>query len=144
MESKGWPVYATYALASAFFAGLTAVLAKVGVREVDSNLATAIRTTVILVFAWGIVIVQGTYRAVPALGARTLLFLVLSGLATGASWMFYFHALKLGPASRVAPIDKLSVVFAFVLAILFLGETLTVKAALGVALIIGGALLLIR
>jgi len=138
-----WDSWQVCALASAFFAGLTAILAKVGVQGVDSNLATAIRTVVIVVFAWGIVAAQGSYRLLPELEGRTWIFLALSGLATGASWLFYFHALKLGPASRVAPLDKLSVPFAVVLAALLLREALTWKVALGVALIVGGALLLL-
>jgi len=131
------------ALASAFFAALTAVFAKIGVREIDSNLATCIRTLVILALTSSIVIAQGTWRALPALDARSVVFLVLSGLATGASWLFYFHALKLGPASRVAPLDKLSVPLAVLLAVLFLHETLTWKTALGVILTTLGALLLL-
>lgn len=137
------PIWALYALGSALFAGATAILAKVGVRDVDSNLATAIRTVVILLFAWAIVFAQGTYRNLPSLGTRTVLFLILSGLATGASWLCYFHALKLGPASRVAPIDKLSVVFVLLLSALFLHEPLTWKVVGGIALIVAGALLLI-
>ena len=132
------------ALASAFFAALTAILAKVGIKDVDSNLATAVRTVVVLVFAWSIVAVQGTFRALPSLSGRTLAFLVLSGLATGISWLFYFHALKIGPASRVAPLDKLSVPIAVLLAALFLHEAMTWKIVLGVALILCGALLLIK
>jgi len=141
MNGGNWQVYA---LASAFFAGLTAILAKVGVRDVDSNLATAIRTGVILVLTWVIVAAQGSYKVLPALSGRTLIFLTLSGLATGASWLFYFQALKLGPASRVAPLDKLSVVFAIVLAALFLHEPLTWRVALGAGLMVSGAVLLIR
>jgi transporter family protein len=132
------------ALASACFAALTAILAKVGVRDVDSNLATAVRTVVIVLFAWGIVVVQGSYRALPSLSGRTWLFLVLSGLATGASWLFYFQALKLGPASRVAPLDKMSVPITVLLAVILLHESLTWQVGLGVALITAGALLLIR
>lgn len=131
------------ALGSAFFAALTAILAKVGVKDVDSTLATAVRTVVILLFAWSIVAVQGTYKTLPTLSGRTLVFLILSGLATGASWLFYFRALKLGQASRVAPLDKLSVPLAVLLAVVFLGEPLTWKVAAGVALIVGGALLLL-
>jgi bacterial/archaeal transporter family protein len=141
VSGQSWQVYA---LASAFFAGLTAILAKLGVRDVDSNLATAIRTVVILILAWGVVGAQGSYKVLPSLSGRTLLFLTLSGLATGASWLFYFQALKLGPASRVAPIDKLSVVFAIVLAALFLHEPLTWKVALGAGLMVSGAVLLVR
>ena len=141
MSGGNWQIYA---LASAFFAGLTAILAKIGVRDVDSNLATALRTVVILVLAWGIVAAQGSYKVLPSLSGRTLLFLTLSGLATGVSWLFYFHALKLGPASRVAPIDKLSVVFAILLAALFLHEPLTWKVALGAGLMVSGAVLIMR
>lgn len=132
-----------WALGSALFAGLTAILAKVGVRDVDSDFATAVRTTVILVFAWGIATVRGvvTPATVPS---RTWLFLVLSGLATGASWLCYFHALKLGEASRVAPVDKLSVVVAVGLAALFLGEKLTSAHLLGMALIVAGSIVLAR
>ena len=131
------------ALASAFFAALTAILAKVGVKGVDSNLATAIRTVVILLVAWSIVLAQGTYRSIPQLSGRTLSFLVLSGLATGASWLFYFRALRLGPASRVAPLDKMSVPLAVLLAVLVLHEPFTWKIALGVVMIVVGALLLL-
>lgn len=131
------------ALASAFFAAITAILAKVGVKDVDSTLATAIRTVVILLVAWAIVAAQGTYRSIPQLSGKTLVFLGLSGLATGASWLFYFRALKLGPASRVAPLDKLSVPLAVLLAVVVLHEALTWKIALGVTLIVVGALLLL-
>jgi len=129
-----------WALGSAAFAGLTAILAKVGVKDIDSDFATAIRTTVILVFAW----VWAAGRGVIEPGAvtgRTGLFLVLSGLATAASWLCYFHALKLGPASRVAPIDKLSVVLVAVFGVVFLGEKLSTTNWLGVAMIGGGAVL---
>lgn len=131
-----------WALASAFFAGLTAVLAKVGVAGIDSNLATAIRTTVILVFTWSIAYVTRRPNALATLGGRTTVFLVLSGLATGLSWLCYFRALQLGPASKVAPIDKLSVVFVIVLAVVFLHEQLSVSTMIGGALIVTGALVL--
>jgi transporter family protein len=130
-----------WALLSALFAGLTAVLAKVGVREVDSNLATAIRTVVILVFAWSIVLIARP-QPLSAVPPRTWLFLVLSGLATGASWLCYFRALQLGDASRVAPVDKLSVVFAIVLAALFLRENVTWQHWLGGALIVSGTIVI--
>jgi transporter family protein len=126
-----------WALLSALFAGLTAILAKVGVKEIDSNLATAIRTVVVLVFAWSIVLWQRP-QSIGSIAARTWLFLVLSGLATGASWLCYFRALKLGDAAKVAPIDKLSVVVAIVLAALFLGEHLTWRHWIGGALIVCG------
>ena len=132
----------TWALLSAVFAAATAILAKIGIKGVDSNLATAVRTTVVLVFAWAIVPLTSSYSAVFSLSRRTLLFLALSGLATGLSWLCYFRALQLGEASKVAPIDKLSVVFVLVLAALFLGETLTAKTVLGGALIAAGAVVL--
>jgi len=120
-----------WALLSAVFAAATALLAKVGVAHVDSNLAMALRTTVVLVFAWGIVFAlakpgMGGWTEIRALDGRTCLFLVLSGLATGLSWICYFRALQLGPASRVAPIDKLSVPLVIVFAWLLLGEKMTV------------------
>src|SRR5712672_3042393 len=115
----------TWALLSAFFAGITAVLAKVGVAGVDSNLATAVRTTVVLVFTWCIAVATSPAASLRQLSSRMLMFLVLSGLATGLSWLCYFRALQLGPASRVAPVDKLSVVFAIVLAAVVLGERLS-------------------
>jgi transporter family protein len=132
-----------YALLSAVFAALTAVLAKVGIKGVNSDLATAIRTVVILVVAWGIVLAKDQPADVLHLSARTWVFLGLSGVATGLSWIFYFKALQLGKVSQVAPVDKLSVAIAIGLSVLFLGETLTLKVALGAALIIGGTLVLI-
>ncbi len=131
-----------WSLLSALFAGATAVLAKVGVGGVDSNLATAIRTTVILVFAWAIAFVTSRPMALSSLGARTWVFLGLSGVATGLSWLCYFRALQLGQASQVAPIDKLSVVFVLAFAALFLHEPLTLRSGLGAALIVAGAIVL--
>jgi transporter family protein len=131
-----------WALLSALFAGLTAVLAKVGVEKIDSNLATAIRTTVVLVFTWAIALAVVPAGALAGLPRRTWLFLTLSGIATGLSWLCYFRALQLGEASRVAPIDKLSVVFAIVLAVIFLRERLTWHQWLGGALIVAGALVI--
>lgn len=133
----------TYALLSALFAALTAVLAKVGIKGVNSDLATAIRTVVILVVAWGIVLVRDNPADMLSFSPRTWVFLVLSGVATGLSWLFYFKALQLGKVSQVAPVDKLSVAIAIVLSVVFLGETLTLKMAAGAALIIGGTLVLI-
>jgi len=130
-----------WALLSALFAGLTAVLAKVGVKDVDANLATAIRTTVILVFAWLIALI-GNAPSLATVPRKAWLFLVLSALATGASWLCYFRALQLGEASRVAPIDKLSVVVAMVLAVVFLHEPLTWRHWVGGGLIVCGAVLL--
>jgi transporter family protein len=130
-----------WALLSALFAGATAVLAKVGVQDVDSNLATAIRTTVILIFAWAIALATRA-QALGAVSRKAWLFLALSGLATGASWLCYFRALQLGQASRVAPVDKLSVVFAIAFAALFLREPLTWQHFVGGGLIVAGAVLL--
>jgi transporter family protein len=130
-----------WALLSALFAGLTAILAKVGVKDVDSNLATAIRTTVVLVFSW-LIAATANRQHLSTVERRTWTFLVLSGLATGASWLCYFRALQLGEASRVAPVDKLSVVVAMVLAALFLGESLTLMHWIGGILIATGAVVL--
>ena len=130
-----------WALLSALFAGLTAVLAKVGVKDIDSNLATAIRTVVILIFAWAIALSRGLEPLMKAT-SRTWLFLALSGLATGASWLCYFRALQLGDASKVAPVDKLSVVVAMVLAVLFLGEETTWRHWVGGGLIVFGSVLI--
>jgi bacterial/archaeal transporter family protein len=132
-----------YACVSAVAAAATAILAKVGVEGVPSTLATAIRTAVVLVFAWVIVFSVGEHRSLAAVSRRSLTFLVLSGLATGVSWLAYFRALQLGPASRVAPIDKLSLPLTIVLAALVLGETVGWKVAVGVALMTIGALLTI-
>ena len=130
-----------WAILSAVFAGLTAILGKIGVKDVDSNLATAIRTSVILVFAW-LVAWLGNRQPLQTLTPRTWVFLALSGLATGASWLCYFRALQLGEASKVAPVDKLSVVIAIVLAAIFLGESLTWVHWLGGTLILAGAVIL--
>lgn len=132
-----------YALLSAFFAALTAIFAKVGIKGVDTDLATAIRTVVILIIAWGIAFFRGGAATITTLSKNNLLFLCLSGIATGLSWIFYFKALQTGKVSQVAPVDKLSVALAIILAVLFLGETLTVKTGIGAALIIGGTLILI-
>ena len=133
-----WPIYA---LISALFAALTAILAKLGVEGVPSTLATAIRTVVILLFAWSIVFAKGEQQSLGALSKRTLIFLVLSGITTGLSWLAYFRALQLGPASRVAPIDKASLALTVLLGVLILKEPLTWKLGVGVALIIAGTLL---
>ena len=131
-----------WALLSAFFAGITAILAKVGVAGVDSNLATAVRTTVVLAFTWALALATNPAGSLRQLSPRTLVFLALSGLATGLSWLCYFHALQLGQASRVAPVDKLSVVFAIALAAVLLGEKLNWHHYLGGALIVSGAVVL--
>src|SRR5947209_12741406 len=132
----------TWALLSALFAGLTAILAKVGVKDVDSNLATAVRTVVILIFAWSIVLFRGSAATLAVVPFKAWMFLVLSGLATGASWLCYFRALQLGEASRVAPVDKLSVVVAMTLAVLFLGERLAWQHWVAGLLIVAGTILL--
>ena len=131
-----------WSLLSALFAGLTAVLAKVGVSGVDSNLATAVRTSVILLFAWAIAFATTKPSVVLDFSGRTWLVLTLSGIATGLSWLCYFRALQLGEASRVAPIDKLSVVFVIVLAAFFLKEKMTLQHLMGGLLIISGAVVL--
>ncbi|PZR77311.1 MAG: hypothetical protein DLM52_04845 [Chthoniobacterales bacterium] len=131
-----------WAILSALFAGVTAILAKVGVEGVDSNLATAIRTTVILLFTWSLFFLAAPSAGIAQLGARNWLFLVLSGFATGLSWVCYFRALQIGPASQVAPIDKLSVLFTIVLAIVFLRERLSWSQWLGSSLICAGAIIL--
>ena len=132
-----------YALLSAFFAALTAVFAKVGIKGVDSDLATAIRTVVILFIAWTITFVKGSAVTITTLSKQNFLFLGLSGIATGLSWVFYFKALQIGKVSQVAPVDKLSVALAIFISVLFLGEVLTWKTAIGAGLIIAGTLVLI-
>lgn len=132
-----------YVLLSALFAALTAIFAKIGVKDIDSNLATAIRTTVILFLTWGIVAFSGHFSEVRTIPKYTWVFLILSGLATGLSWLFYFKALQLGDVSRVQPIDKLSVVFTILLAFLILKEPLSPKVIVGGLLITAGAMVMI-
>ena len=132
-----------WALLSAAFAAATALLAKVGVAHIDTNLATAVRTTVVVVFAWGIALALGKHGELRQLDRRTLMFLALSGLATGLSWLCYFRALQLGPASRVAPLDKLSVPLVMLFAWLLLGEKLTAVALAGGLLITAGAVIMV-
>jgi bacterial/archaeal transporter family protein len=131
-----------WALASAFFAGMTAFLAKIGVSELDSNLATAIRTSVILVFSWAIVWVTSGAAQVYTISRKTWIFLILSGIATGLSWLCYFRALQIGELSKVAPVDKLSVVMAMTFGVLFLHERLTAREGIGGFFIVAGALIL--
>ena len=131
-----------WALLSAIFAAATAILAKVGVAGIDSNLATAIRTTVVLVFTWTLAIAFEKHHALAEISRRSWIFLVLSGIATGLSWLCYFRALQLGPASKVAPIDKLSVVLVIVAAWVFLGESMTPLKMVGGGLIAAGAVVL--
>lgn len=132
-----------YALLSAFFASLTAIFAKIGVRDVNSDLATAIRTTVILFITWGIALATCPMGEVKHLSGHTWLFLILSGVATGLSWLFYFKALQLGDVSRVAPVDKLSVVITIVLSFLLLKETVSPRVILGALLITAGSMVML-
>lgn len=131
------------ALLSAVFAALTSILAKVGIDGVNSNLATAIRTLVVLVMAWGMVFITNTQGGITEISRKSWIFLILSGLATGASWLCYYRALQLGEASKVVPIDKLSVVITLVLAFVFLREKFTVKSAIGAVLITAGTLVMV-
>ena len=130
-----------YALISAVAASATAILAKLGVKDVPSNLAMAIRTAVILPFAWGLAFATREHEALPSVSGRSLVFLILSGVGTGVSWLAYFKALSLGPASKVAPLDKVSLAFTLLLAAVVLGEHLTWKVVAGASLMIVGALL---
>lgn len=132
-----------FALLSAVFAALTSILAKVGIEGVNSNLATAIRTVVVLVMAWGMVFVTNTQGGLADISRKSWLFLILSGLATGASWLCYYRALQIGEASKVVPIDKLSVVITLVLAFVFLHERFTPKPLIGCLLIGAGTLLMV-
>ncbi len=136
------PAWVYFALASAFFGGLTALFGKIGVTGINSNLATFLRTIVVLIFSGGMVLAMKEWQNPVKIPGKTLAFLVLSALATGASWLCYYRALQLGPASRVAPIDKLGVVFAMVLAFLFLGEKADLKTLAGGVLIVAGALVI--
>lgn len=139
-KNKMWVVYA---LLSAFFAAATSILAKMGIENINSNLATAIRTVVVLLMAWGIVFITGSQSQVANIGAKSWVFLILSGVATGLSWLFYYRALQLGEASKVVPIDKFSVVISMVLAFIILKETVTVKTVIGGLLITAGTFVLI-
>ena len=132
--------WAIYAILSAFFASLVAIFGKIGIKGVSSNLAVAVRTVIILVFAWGIVLIEGTTHQLRLWSRHTWIFIVLSALATGLSWLFYYKALQLGEASKVAPIDKLSVALTIVLALIFLGETPTWGNILGGLLVVSGVL----
>lgn len=132
-----------FALMSAIFASLTSILAKVGIDGVNSNLATAIRTMVVVVMAWLMVFVTNTQSGITEINRKSWIFLILSGLATGASWLCYYKALQIGEASKVVPIDKLSVIFTLVLAFVFLHEKFDVKSLIGCALIGAGTLLMV-
>jgi transporter family protein len=132
-----------YALLSALFAALTAIFAKIGVTNMNTNLATAIRTVIILLVAWGIVFARNEAKGVATLSRQNLIFLVISGITTGLSWVFYFKALQLGKVSQVAPVDKLSIALTIILSVVFLKEVLTVKMLVGALLIITGTIVLI-
>ena len=132
-----------FAVLSAVFAAATSILAKVGIEDIDSNLATAIRTIVVLAAAWGMVFITGAQGGISEIPKKSWIFLILSGLATGASWLCYYHALKIGEASKVAPIDKLSVVITVIMAAVFLHEQLTPKTMIGCGLIAAGTVLMV-
>ncbi|GBU23277.1 hypothetical protein R80B4_03194 [Fibrobacteres bacterium R8-0-B4] len=139
-ENNQWILFA---FLSAFFAALTSILAKIGIQNVNSNLATAIRTVVVLVMAWAIVFATGKHSGIANVGYKSLLFLILSGIATGLSWLCYYRALQIGDASKVIPIDKFSLVIGMAMAFIILKETVTVKTVIGGALITVGTFVLI-
>lgn len=132
-----------FAILSALFAALTSILAKIGIDGVNSNLATAIRTAVVLLMAWGIVFITNAQKGLSSISSKSWIFLILSGLATGASWLCYYHAIQTGEVSKVVPIDKLSVVITLILAFVFLHENFTVKSAIGAILITAGTLVMV-
>jgi len=134
-----WFVFASL---SAIFAALTSILAKIGIAGINSNLATAIRTVVILIFAWGIVILTGTLKGISTISTRAWIFLILSGVATGLSWLFYFRALQLGDASKVAPIDKMSLILTILFAALILKEKITLQILIGATMMTFGTILI--
>lgn len=136
-------MWLVFALLAAVFAALTAIFAKIGIEDVNSNLATAIRTVVVVVIAWGIVFITGKQGEITAITQKSWIFLILSGCATGVSWLFYYHALKIGEVSKVVPVDKLSVVITMVLAFIILRETVDAKAIIGAILIGTGTLVLV-
>lgn len=136
-------MWAVFALLSAVFAALTSILAKVGIDGVNSNLATAIRTVVVLAMAWGMVFLTNAQRGIQEISRKSWLFLILSGLATGASWLCYYKALQMSEASKVVPIDKMSVVITMILAFVFLRESVTAKSLIGAALITVGTLVMV-
>ena len=135
--------WAVYAMLAAFFAALTSILAKIGIENVNANLATAIRTAVVLILAWGIVFATGRHHEIAAVSQKSWLFLVLSGFATGLSWLFFFRALQIGEVSKVVPVDKFSVVLTMLLAFLILGEAASAKTIAGGILITIGTLILV-
>ena len=136
-------MWVIFAILSAVFAALTSILAKIGIEGVNSNLATAVRTVVIVFMAWLMVFITGNQNGIMDISKKSWLFLILSGLATGASWLCYYKALQLGEASKVVPIDKLSIVITIILAFVFLGEQITLKTLIGCALIVAGTFIMI-
>ncbi|MDR2176930.1 MAG: EamA family transporter [Treponema sp.] len=136
-------MWIVYALLSAFFAALTSILAKIGIENINSNLATAIRTAIVLIMSWTIVFINGKHNDIVNIGHKNLLFLILSGMATGLSWLCYYRALQIGEASKVIPIDKFSLVIGMILAFIVLKETITIKTIIGGALITMGTFVLI-
>jgi len=130
-----------YALLGAVFAAFTSILVKIGIEDVNSNLATAIRTVVVLIMAWAIVLATGVHRGIVGISVKSWVFLGLSGIATGASWMFFYRALQIGDASKVMPVDKLSLVISMALAFIILGEKLEIKAIIGCLLIVAGTII---
>lgn len=136
-------MWLVFALLSSVFAALTSILAKVGIEGVNSNLATAIRTVVVVIMAWGMVFLTNAQGGISTIGKKSWLFLILSGVATGASWLCYYKALQMGQASKVVPIDKLSVVITLILAFVFLREEFTVKSLIGCILIGAGTLIMV-
>jgi len=136
-------MWVIYALLSAFFAALTSILAKIGIQDINSNLAVAIRTVVVLIMAWAIVFFTGKHNDIINISHKNILFLILSGIATGLSWLFYYKALQIGEASKVIPIDKFSLVIGMILAFIVLKETITIKTIIGGILITIGTFVLI-
>lgn len=137
-------MWIVFAFGSAFFAGITAILAKCGIKQTDSTVATAVRTIIVLIFSWLMVLVTGQMDGIGSIGGRTWIFLILSGLATGFSWLCYFHALQIGDVNKVVPIDKTSTILTILLAFLFLGETVTWASGVGIVLIGFGTFLMIE
>ena len=136
-------MWSIFAILSAIFAALTSILAKVGIEGINSNLATAVRTIVVVLMAWFMVFVTGNQNGIVDISKKSWLFLILSGLATGASWLCYYKALQLGEVSKVVPIDKLSIVITIILAFIFLGEQITLKTLIGCCLIVAGTFVMI-
>lgn len=142
-RKRGGSMWILFALLSSIFAALTSILAKVGIDGINSNLATAIRTVVVVIMAWGMVFVTNAQGGIADISKKSWIFLILSGIATGLSWLCYYKALQMGEASKVVPIDKLSIVFTLILAFVFLHEKFTVKSLIGSALIVAGTFVMI-